>query len=327
MKRRGRSGLGREPEQKNGNGDSNERKLVSDGTRAIKDSLFVALFNNEAAARELYNAISGADYGTETPITMTTLDDVLYKGIKNDVSFTVGDVYMALFEQQSSFSRNLPLRILLYIARGYERLIPNKETHKDKLLKIPRPCPVVLYTGRDRGKNAMEHDRVTLRLSDAFKGEPGLFGSLELEVPVLNITPGHNDDLLRRSPRLRGYMDFITHLREQERTMPRMEAVVATLDWCIARDILADFFREHRREVSNMILNELTNADAIEAAWEEASEVTWEKASEATWKAASEAWQEAEQQMFALIDQGLTSEQLKQALQRERLRVIPQTAK
>jgi hypothetical protein len=64
----------------------------------------------------------------------------------------------------------------------YERLIPNREVHKDKLLKIPRPCPVVLYTGRDHGKSAMEQDRMTLRLSDAFKGEPKEFGSLELEV-------------------------------------------------------------------------------------------------------------------------------------------------
>ena len=152
---------------------------------------------------------------------------------------------MALFEQQSSFSGNLPLRILLYIAHVYEHIIPNKEVHKDTLLKVPRPRPVVLYTGRDSARNAMEDDRVILRLSDAFKGEPSPFGSLELEVPVLNITPGHNEELLRRSPRLRGYMDFITWVREQERTMPRMEAVVAALDWCIARDILADFFREH----------------------------------------------------------------------------------
>jgi hypothetical protein len=56
----------------------------------------------------------------------------------------------------------------------------------------------------------MEQDRETLRLSAAFKGEPNPFGSLELEVLVLNITPGHNAALLRRAPRLRGYMDFIT---------------------------------------------------------------------------------------------------------------------
>ena len=290
------------------------------GTRNIKDSLFVALFTNEAAARELFNAICDAHYGPETPIVITTLDDVLYRGIKNDLSFTVGDVYMALFEQQSSFSRNLPLRILLYIAHVYERIIPNKEVHKDALLKIPRPRPVVLYTGRDSAKNAMDQDRLTLRLSDAFKGDPGPFGSLELEVPVLNITPGHNEDLLRRSPLLRGYMDFITRLREQERTMPRGEAVVAVVDWCIAHDILADFFREHRKEVSNMILNELTNADAIEAVREETWEATWKEASEAAWK-------EVQQQVFDLIDQGLTGEQLKQALQRKRLRVVPRTTK
>ena len=290
------------------------------GTRNIKDSLFVALFTNEEAARELFNAICNAHYGPETPVVITTLDDVLYRGIKNDLSFTVGDVYMALFEQQSSFSRNLPLRILLYIARMYERLIPNKELHKETLLKVPRPRPVVLYTGRDSAKSAMDKDRLVLRLSDAFKGEPSPFGSLELEAPVLDITPGHNEDLLQRSPRLRGYMGFITRLREQERTMPRTEAVLAALDWCIAHDILADFFREHRKEVSNMILNELTNEDAIEAAREETREATWGEASKAT-------WQEAQQQVFALIDQGLTGEQLKQALQRERLRVVPRTTK
>ena len=157
----------------------------------------------------------------------------------------------------------------------------HKEVHKDKLLKIPRPCPVVLYTGRDGGKNAME-----------------------LEVLVLNITPGHNNALLQRSPRLCGYMAFITRLREHEKTMPRMEAVLATLDWCIACDILADFFREHRKEVSNMILNELTNEDALQTAREE-----------------------ERQQAIDLINQGLTSEQLKQALLRESLRVVPQTTK
>jgi hypothetical protein len=206
------------------------------GTRNIKDSLFVALFNNEDAARELFNVVAGTHYGLETPVIITTLDDVLYRGIKNDVSFIVGDVYMTLFEQQSSFSRNLPLRMLLYIARVYEHIIPNKEVHKEHLLKVVRPFPVVFYTGRDRGKSAMEQDRVTLCLSDAFKCEANPFGSLELEVLVLNITPGHNDDLLRRSPLLRGYMDFITHLREQEQTMPRMEAIVSTVDWCIAHE-------------------------------------------------------------------------------------------
>jgi hypothetical protein len=232
-------------------------------TRNIKDSLFVAIFNNEDAIRELFNAIYGTYYGPEVPVVITTLDDVLYRGIKNDVSGIVGNIYMGFFEQQSSFNRNLPLRIVLYIARMYEHIIPNKEMHKDKLLKVPRPRPFIFYTGRDSGASAMNEDLVKLRLSDAFMGEPQpSFDFLELEVPVLNITPGHNEAILQRAPRLRGYMDFITRMRRNERTMPRIEAVLSAVDWCIAHDRLADFFRRHRTEVSNMILNELTNADA-----------------------------------------------------------------
>jgi anti-sigma28 factor (negative regulator of flagellin synthesis) len=80
-----------------------------------------------------------------------------------------------------------------------------------------------------------------------------------------------------------------------------------------------------------MILNELTNADAIEGvreeAWKEAREATWKEAREATW---DEAWKKArevtseatQQQILDLIGQGLTSEQIKQAIERGYLRVV-----
>jgi hypothetical protein len=77
-----------------------------------------------------------------------------------------------------------------------------------------------------------------------------------------------------------------------------------------------------------MILNELTNADAIEAVreetWGEAWNEAWEEASEVVSEAT---WKKARQQMLDLIDQGLTSEQLKQAIQSERSYVVPQTTK
>ena len=92
----------------------------------------------------------------------------------------------------------------------------------------------------------------------------------------------------------------------------------------IARNILADFFREHRKEVSNMILNELTNADAIEAVREETWEATWNEA----WEKASEAtWEEAQKRIIALVQKGLTGAQLEQAIRSERPYVVPQTTK
>jgi hypothetical protein len=290
-------------------------------TRNIKDSVFVALFNNEAAARELYNAINGTDYGPETPVTMTTLDDVLCKGIKNDVSFTIDDTYMALFEHQSSFNRNLPLRIFLYIAHVYDRLIPNKELHKDKQFKVPRPYPVVLYTGKNKGKSAMKKNRMIMRLSESFLGKPFSFGVFELEVLVINLTPGFNKRMLQRSPLLRGYVTLINRFRENMKTMPDdRQAALEAVDWCIANDVLADFCREHRKELDSMLLNELTNEAAIEAAVEETREETWKEA----WKEASEATLD---EVFALIDQGLSGEKLKRATERYRFQEIPKTTR
>jgi hypothetical protein len=73
-----------------------------------------------------------------------------------------------------------------------------------------------------------------------------------------------------------------------------------------------------------MILNELTMDDALEAVREE----TWEKAQKETReKTQKETREEDLKQVLALIDKGLTSEQLKQTLQRDRLRVVPQTTK
>jgi hypothetical protein len=153
-----------------------------DGTRNIKDSLFVAIFNNPDAARELYNAVYGTRYGPETPVVMTTLDDVLYKGIKNDVSFIIGDIYMAMFEQQSTFNPNIPLRIVLYIAHVYEHIIPNKEMHKSTLLKIPRIQPAMFYLCKDPAKSVMKTNRAIMSLSKAFLGLPSGLDGLELNV-------------------------------------------------------------------------------------------------------------------------------------------------
>jgi hypothetical protein len=287
-----------------------------DGTRNIKDSLFVAIFNNPDAARELYNAVYGTRYGPETPVVMTTLDDVLYKGIKNDLSFIIGDIYMAMFEQQSTFNPNIPLRIVLYIAHVYEHIIPNKEMHKSTLLKIPRIQPAMFYLCKDPAKSAMKTNRTIMDLSKSFLGEPSELSGLELNVLVLNISPGFNKRLLQRSPRLRAYVAFFTQLWEHEKRMPRVQAVLAAVDWCVAHDMLADFFRQHRKEVSNMILNELTNDDAIEAAREE----TWEKARkevrEETWDEAQKNWAAAQKRMLALVKKGYT---LEQAIQSEQL--------
>lgn len=47
--------------------------------RQYQDSLFRFMFSDKESAIELYNAIEGTDYGLDTEVVFTTLDDVLYE--------------------------------------------------------------------------------------------------------------------------------------------------------------------------------------------------------------------------------------------------------
>ncbi|MDR1901068.1 MAG: Rpn family recombination-promoting nuclease/putative transposase [Treponema sp.] len=251
--------------------------------RGHKASLFVTLFNTPEALRELYNALAGTNYGEETPVEINTLQDVLYQGIKNDLSFVIDGKLVVLVEHQSTPNPNMPLRFLLYMAELYGRMIDNKEFHLRTRRKLPRPEFVVLYNGM-----IPMPDRWILRLSDAYEeylGEP--WGRLELEVPVVNINPGHNEELLRKSPLLGGYGKFIEKVREQKGLGKSLEdSILNALDYCIEAGILREFFKIRRMEVKKMILNELTNEYALAAAREETWDAAWGAAWGAAWDAA-----------------------------------------
>jgi hypothetical protein len=52
-----------------------------------KDSVFSFLFNDPDTLRELYGALAGIKFPPDTPVTINTLEGVLYKTRLNDVSF------------------------------------------------------------------------------------------------------------------------------------------------------------------------------------------------------------------------------------------------
>ena len=157
--------------------------------REYKSSLFTTLFSDAETLLSLYNAMSGSDLPLDTPVEIATLEDVLFNFRRNDVAFVLGDKIVILMEHQSSISANMPLRLLIYVARVYEKLIDNAALYKRKLLKIPKPDFIVLYNGTDEFP-----DEKILRLSDAYMEMPeefiGFNGSLELEVRVVNINEG-----------------------------------------------------------------------------------------------------------------------------------------
>jgi hypothetical protein len=94
--------------------------------REHKSSVFTALFDAEDKVRELYAALTGVECDPETPIVITTLRDVLYMDRINDLSFVVEGRIVIIVEHQSSLNHNMPLRILLYIARIYEKIVDRR---------------------------------------------------------------------------------------------------------------------------------------------------------------------------------------------------------
>ncbi len=91
--------------------------------REYKDRLFKAIFgrDTEESKRwrlELYNALNGTDYSDPNELKLTTIENFIYITMKNDVSFLL-DSQMNLYEQQSTFNPNMPLRGLLYFSQLY----------------------------------------------------------------------------------------------------------------------------------------------------------------------------------------------------------------
>ena len=103
--------------------------------REYKDSLFTTLFDDAETLLALYNALSGSDLPLDTPVEIATLEDVLFNDRRNDVAFVLGDKIIILVEHQSSISANMPLRLLIYVARVYEKLIDNAALYKRPAIK------------------------------------------------------------------------------------------------------------------------------------------------------------------------------------------------
>ena len=217
--------------------------------RNYKDRLFRLAFQEKEDLLDLYNAVSGRQYTNPEDIIITTLADAIYLGMKNDISFLVSDV-LNLYEHQSSFNPNMPVRGLNYFADTYREYI---EIYGEKLIRLPMPQYIVFYNGMKE-----EPDRVELRLSDAFLCQnPEENGCLECRATMININYGHNEELMDRCKRLKDYAVFVNRIRENERRgMALNEAVELAVNSCINEGILADILKKNRAEVCNLILYE-----------------------------------------------------------------------
>ena len=102
-----------------------EEKELKDARKDYKDRLFKFIFGNPENRQwtlSLYNAVGGTNYTDPEEIQFNTIGDAVYMRMKNDISFIIA-FEMNLWEHQSTFNPNMPMRFFIYAGRLYEKYI------------------------------------------------------------------------------------------------------------------------------------------------------------------------------------------------------------
>ena len=224
--------------------------------RSYKDRLFRMVFREKKELLGLYNAVNGTSYTDPEALTVVTLENAIYMNMKNDLA-VVMDFYMDLYEHQSTYNPNIPLRNLHYVAKELRSWSGGRTIYGRQLVKIPTPRFFVFYNGRD-----MQPERQVLKLSDAFIN-PEEDPALELKVVMLNINLGRNKELMEQCHTLLEYAQFVDRLRTCEKSIGREEAVKHTVDTCIGEGILRDFLLKYREEAIEMCIFEYDEEETL----------------------------------------------------------------
>ena len=245
--------------------------------RSYKDRLFKIIFEDKKELLSLYNALTGKNYQNPDELEINTIDDVIYMHLKNDMSFILDD-WQNLFEQQSTFNPNQPLRGFFYFADLYKVKYFGKKIYSTRLLKIPTPQYIVFYNG-----TTSMPDRKELRLSDAFQ-QPTEQPDIEVVAHMLNINYGHNKELMKRCRKLKEYaqfIDIIRHYLKENEHWSNEQAISKAIDDCIQNNILRDILQKERLRVMASILSEFDEVGYKEMIRQEAYEDAYEEGHEA----------------------------------------------
>lgn len=220
--------------------------------RKYKDALFKYLFRDKQDLLDLYNALNGSTYQNPEELEVITMEDVIFMKMKNDLSFMIGNT-LNIYEHQSTWNPNMPLRGMLYFAQQFEGLLASRSDnlYGASRLILPTPVYIVFYNG-----SGMQTDNLMLYLSDSFPTGRGS-GCLECTCEVLNINRGYNRALMEKCHRLWEYSEFSSEVEENIRKgMRREEAVHTAIDTCIEKGILRDILIKQKAEVLHMLLTE-----------------------------------------------------------------------
>lgn len=226
-----------------GNSIYEEGKAVAEVMkRTVKDSVFTSLFQEKKYLIQLYHALHPEDMDvTEESLTDITIKNVLTDNIYNDLGFMVGNRLMILVEAQSTWTMNIIIRALMYVAQTYhDYFVRTKQNlYKSTKVQMPEPEIYVIYTGKRKDRPPQ------ISLSKEF------FGGREccIDVKVKMIYDGKEGDIINQ------YIAFTKVCNEQMTLYGRTrEAILETIRICKDRDVLREYLESREKEVMDIMM-------------------------------------------------------------------------
>ena len=250
---------------------SDDTKQVQEimAKRKAKDSVFLDLFQNKSYLLKLYRTLHPEDTtATEDSLTDVTITNVLTDNLYNDLGFIVNNKLLILVEAQSTWTVNILVRVLLYLAQSYHEYFQRtcQDYYKSRKVKMPKPELYVIFTG-NKGRKP---DKISL--SKEFFEDT----DIDIEVKAKVIYESDTDDIINQ------YIIFCKVFNEQTKKHGMTQkAVTETIRICKDRNVLKEYLLEREKEVvtimmslfdDEQIMKSFIRSERYEAAQESARE-------------------------------------------------------
>lgn len=212
--------------------------------RTAKNSVFLDLFQDKKNLLKLYKALHPEDTdATEDKLDIVTIDNVLTDNLYNDLGIMVsGNKLLLLLEAQASWTVNILIRILLYLAQSYHEYFErtSQSLYKSKKVKMPKPELYIIYTG-NKGRKP---DIISLS-KEFFDG-----ADIDIEIKVKVIYESDKDNIINE------YIIFCKVFNEQVKAHGMTkQAVTETIRICKDRNILKQYLSSKEVEVVTIMMS------------------------------------------------------------------------
>ncbi len=239
--------------------------------RTAKNSVFLDLFQDKKNLLGLYKALHPEDTDTtEDALDIVTIDNILTDNLYNDLGIMVGNnKLLLLLEAQSSWTVNILIRILLYLAQTYHEYFErtSQSLYKSTRVKMPKPELYIIYTGNQGRKP----DTISLS-REFFDG-----AEIDIEVKAKVIYESNTEDIINQ------YIIFCKVFDEQRKLYGMTEHTIKeTIRICKDRNILKEYLMSREKEVVTIMMSLFDDEQIMRTYLKDAENTATYKADRAT---------------------------------------------